>query len=210
MFDYIKNTFYGRVPFVDTFIFFGIFGTSFLIMFFFTLENKYAFFLVNNQAYLYLSLIFISIYTIFLILSLYRSVKKSKFMKNFSFVSIVGVVMIFSMLTSSYLSNIYNPNKIFEGGILTLNDTLPMMIDKNMRFNKVYIKDGDIYYDYTMINSSLTKLNRDFFTLVMTDKVERTRSIDQLILKLSTKKRKILYIFKDKDENLITEVAIKL
>ena len=145
-------------------------------------------------------------YTIFLTLSIYRNSKKDK---KLSLVAIAIEVTILALLTSYFVRTVYNPNNIFESSILSLNSKLPVMIDTDTRFEKVSIEDGDICYHYTMINQSSQNINRDLFTLVTADKIQRVTPLNKMILNLSNKKRIISYIFKDKDANLITQVDIK-
>jgi len=206
MFKLIKDTYSGKKSFVDTMIFFGIFGISFFIILVFSLSKNYSYFLVTHKSIIYMIVALIMIYTVFLTLSLLRSSKNSK---KTSLFAIAIEVIVFSLLTSYFVKTVYTPENIFESSILSLNKKLPMMISSDTRFNKVYIKDGDIYYDYTIINKSSSQINKDLFTLVTADKIQKLTAIDQLILKLSNKKRKISYVFKDKDENFITQVDIK-
>ena len=206
MFELIKETYNGKKSFVDTMIFFGIFGISFFILLVFSLSKNYSYFLVTHKSTIYLIVAFMMSYTIFLTLSLYRSSKKNK---KASLFAIAIEVIIFTLLTSYFVKTVYTPENIFESSILSINKKLPMMISSDTRFNKVYIKDGNIYYDYTIINKSTDQINKDLFTLVTSYKIQKLTAIDKLILKLSNKKRKISYIFKDKDENFITQVDIK-
>ena len=206
MLELLKDTYNGKKSFIDTMIFFGIFGISFFIVLIFSLSKNYSYFLVTHKSIIFMIVALIMTYTIFLTLSLYRSSKNSK---KASLFAITVEVIIFSLLTSYFVKTVYTPENIFESSILSLNKKLPMMISSDTRFNKVYIKDGNIYYDYTIVNKSSHQINKDLFTLVTSYKIQQLTAIDKLILKLSNKKRKISYIFKDKDENFITQVDIK-
>ncbi len=206
MINLIKDTYNGKRSFIDTLIFFGVFGISFFIILLFSLTNKYSYFLVTHKLFIYVLVGIIMIYTIFLTLSLYRSSKQNK---KASFIAIAMELLILSMLTSYFVKSVYNPNTIFESSILSLNSKLPVMIDKDTRFDKVSIEEGNICYHYTMINQSSKNINKDLFTLITADKIQRVSPLDKMILKLSNKKRIISYIFKDKDENFITKVDIK-
>ena len=206
MLKMIKDTYNGKSSFVDTMIFFGIFGVSFFIILLLSISNQYSYFLVTHKPLIYLLVGIIMTYTIFLTLSLYRSSKKDK---KISLIAIFIEVVILAMLTSYFIKTVYNPNNIFESSILSLNSKLPVMIDRDTRFEKVSIEEGNICYHYTVINQSSKNINRDLFTLITADKIQRVRQLDKMILNLSNKKRIISYIFKDKDANLITKVDIK-
>ncbi len=206
MLNLIKDTYNGKSSFVDTMIFFGIFGVSFFIILLFSLSNQYSYFLVTHKPLIYILVGFIMTYTIFLTLSLYRSSKKDK---KLSLLAIAIEVTILALLTSYFVKTVYNPNNIFESSILSLNSKLPAMIDSDTRFEKVSIEKGNICYHYTVINQSSKNINKDLFTLITADKIQRVSPLDKMILNLSKKKRVISYIFKDKDANLITKVDIK-
>ncbi len=207
MIEYIKNTFYGKTSFVDTLIFFGVFGISFFIVLFISLSEHYAYYLVTHKYILYILLISVIVYIIFLSLSLYRS---SKNHKKICFITIGLEIAIISLLISYFLSTVYNPNKIFESAILSINNNLPKMIEKDIRLDKITIENDNILYNYTILKSNEKYINKDLFTLVMMDKIKRNSDIDKMFLKLSKKKREIKYIFRDKNSNLITKVNLKL
>ena len=202
----LKDTYNGKLSFVDTIIFFGIFGISFIIISLFSLASQYSYFLVTHKLLIYAIVTIIASYTVFLTLALYRS---SKHDIKLSFTAIFLEVIVLSMLTSYFVKNIYNPNNIFESSILSLNSKLPTMIDQNTRFDKVSIENGNICYHYTVLNKSSDEINKDLFTLVTAYNIQKVTPLDRLILKLSNKKRIISYIFKDKNSNIITKVDIK-
>ncbi len=206
MFKLFKDTYNGKKSFVDTMVFFGIFGISFFIILLFSLASKYSYFLVTHKPLIYTLVALIASYAIFLTLSLHRSSNKDK---KLSLITIIIEIIILAMLTSYFVKTVYNPNNIFESSILSLNSKLPVMIDKDTRFEKVSIENGNICYHYTMINQYSKNINKDLFTLVTADKIQRVTPLNKIILNLSNKKRIISYIFKDKDENLITKVDIK-
>ncbi len=206
MFKVLKDTYDGKSSFVDIVIFFGIFGISFFIVALFSIANKYSYFLVTHKILIYVLVGLIAGYAIFLTLSLYRSGKKDK---KLSLLVIFLEVSILALLTSYFVKSVYNPNTIFESSILSLNSKLPIMIDKDTRFDKVSLENGNICYHYTVLNKTANTINKDLFTLVTAYNIQKLSLLDKLILKLSNKKRVISYIFKDKDENLITRVDIK-
>jgi len=154
-------------------------------------------------------LVVVGITTIFFVLSIYRSSILIKgHLKYISYISIITIVLLTSSSTSNLINKTYNPNNIFESGILTLNNQLPAMIDKATRLERVYIENGDIYYEYTLINLSIKTINQDFTTLAMMDKVYQYSSVDKLILQLSNKKRDIHYLFRDKNKVLISKIKL--
>jgi hypothetical protein len=161
------------------------------------------------SAIVYFLLAIIGFIGINFILKIYKE-EKSCF--SFSKVVSMTTILFFIILsTNSLLTNTYDSERIFENQVLSLNNKLPIMIDKNTRFDKVYISDNNIFYQYTMTNINTTKVNRDLITLALTDKIySTTGNLDIMILKLSKKPRVINYIFQDKNSNFLTKVEIKL
>jgi hypothetical protein len=170
----------------------------------YTLSKYFAF-----SSFVYLLLALIAYIGITFILKIYKE-EKSCF--SFSKVTSMVTILFFIILsTNSLLTNTYDSEKIFDYQILSLNHKLPIMIDKNTRFDKVYISDNNVYYQYTMTNLSTKKANKDLLTLALTDKIySTTGNLDIMLLKLSKKPRVINYIFHDKESNFLTKVEIKL
>ena len=169
-------------------------------------------FLAKTIAFSYLvfiPLFMIGMVGIYFIIKIYREGKKC-----FSFnkiISIITILFFISLSSNSLLSSTYDSEKIFEYQVLSLNKKLPMMIDRYTRFDKVYIKDNNIFYLYTITNITSKKVNKDLITLALTDKIySSVGKLDLMILKLSRKPRVINYIFNDKKNNFLTKVEIKL
>ena len=169
-------------------------------------------FLAKNFAFsalIYIPLFAIALIGIYFILKIYRE-EKSCFTPNKT-ISIATIMFFIILSTNTLLSSTYDSEKIFNYQTLSLNDKLPIMIDKSTRFDKVYIKDDNIYYQYTMTDLTTKKANKVLLTLALTDKIySTTAKLDIMLLKLSKKSRVINYIFHDKESNFLTKVEIKL
>ena len=169
-------------------------------------------FLSQNLAfssYVYIFLIMIASIGIYFILKIYREEKRC-FSVN-KIISMITILFFITISTNTLLSYTYDSEKIFESQVLSLNKKLPIMIDSTTRFDKVYIKNNNIYYQYTLINLNRKKANKDLITLTLTDKIYSTLGkLDKMLLKLSKKQRVINYIFQDKESNFFTKVEIKL
>ena len=208
---YLLNFYLGRISLQKTIIY-SMIMTIFIALSLYIMSDYISKILLSFGGYDYFTytlLLIIGIFTIFLVLSIYRSSRMIKgHLKYISAISILSIILLTSSSTSNIISATYNPNNIFEAGILTLNKQLPSMIDNDTRLERVYIKDGNIFYEYTLVNLSAKTINQDFITLAMSDKVYQYASIDRLILKLSNKKRDIHYIFRDKNKVLISNIKL--
>ncbi len=142
----------------------------------------------------------------YLIIKIYRQKECFSFNK-LVFISIITTF--FVLTTSNIIDSTHDIEKVFRSEVLSLNDKLPLMIDKNTRFDKVYFKGNDICYQYTLMNVTAKNVNRDFITLAVSDQIFHTNQIDQLMLKLSKKKRTLNYIYHDRNKNFLTKVEIK-
>jgi len=142
----------------------------------------------------------------YLVIMIYRQKECFSFNKVV-FISIVTTF--FALTTSNIIDSTHDIEKVFRSEVLSLNDKLPIMIDKNTRFDKVYFKGNDICYQYTLMNVTAKNVNRDFITLAISDKIFHTNQIDQMMLKLSKKKRTLNYIYHDRNKNFLTKVEIK-
>jgi len=159
------------------------------------------------SSFAYLFIAFIAVFSIYLVIKIYR--EKSCF--NFTKYTAIFAVMTFTTLaTSHFIQNTHDIEKVFRYEILSLNKNLPIMIDKNIRFERVYFKNDDICYEYTVTNLDANKVNKDFITLALADKVYSQQSLDTLMLSLSKKRRVINYIYHDKHKNFLTKVELKL
>ena len=153
----------------------------------------------------YLLLIMIAVITIYQVISIYNLHLK----KTLTYIAITIVVALASLSTSKLLDFTYDREHIFEYYILSQNKQFPIMIDPQTRLDKVYIKDKNIYYQYTMTNISKDTINKDLITLFLSDRISHSNTLDRMMLKLTKEKRVLNYIFKDKDDKFLTKVEFK-
>jgi len=156
---------------------------------------------------IYIGIFIIALLAIYMVLKIYKD--KNCFFFNKA-VAIITVMIFSALSTNQLIENSFNIEKVFRYEVLSLNKKLPVMIDKNTRFDKVYFKGDNICYEYTLINVNSKKVNKDFITLTLTDKIYSQSAIDKALLKLSKKQRVINYIFHDKNENFLTKVELKV
>jgi hypothetical protein len=124
---------------------------------------------------------------------------------------ILGVISVMSLTTSSLLDKVYSSSNILNSALVSLNSTLPVMIDTHTRFERVYMQNNKIYYEYTLTDISSKNLNRDFISLVLMDKLSRSQGLNSIMFRLSKiedSKRDIYYIFNDRDRRYITSIKL--
>jgi len=172
-----------------------------------TISDKLAIKYLAFSKLVYIAIFVIALLTIFIVLKIYREKKCFSFNK---YIAILIVLTFTTLSTSKLIENTHDIEKVFRYEVLSLNQKLPIMIDKNTRFDRVYFKDDNICYEYTLININSKNINRDFITLALTDKIYHNSSLDKMMLKLSKKHRVINYIFNDNKSNFLTKVEIKL
>ena len=101
------------------------------------------------------------------------------------------------------IDRVIDVNRLIEE-INTINKTLPKMIDDGTRFDVAYVKDEDVYFVYTLINFYTRDLDIHKFTLLMSAQLTphacSTGFLDHV--------RILNYIYRDKIENIITEIQV--
>jgi len=155
----------------------------------------------------YIPLVMIFATGIYFMLKLYR--ERSCFI--FNKIASIMIVLTFSIIsTTSLLKNTHDVESVFKHKILSLNKQLPMMVDADTRFDRVYFNGDDICYEYTLTKVKAKSANKDFLTLALADRVYHQDQLDRLMLTLSKRKRAINYIYHDKNKNFLTKVELKL
>ena len=89
-----------------------------------------------------------------------------------------------------------------------LNKGLPKMVDEETRWDNVKIQDGDIYYNYTLINYLASDLDIATFTGIMEPQIKNEDCNDKEVRPLIDAGRKLIFSYVDKTNKEIAQIII--
>lgn len=205
-----KNYFYklisGETSLVVVFWFWFIF-LSFLIEVFFEIFFMQTKYVQNKENYLEFFLYFIIlIYSLFILLTIFRTANKYNGSRIWSFLSkaLVSINLLFSINFFIEVSKFYFfEDYVLEKEIESFKNKLPIQIDMNSTLIDIYKKDKTIYYKYQLHEVLLDdKFLKNKFKKQIQDSLCEDRSTVDLLKREYT----LNYIYVGKKQEEIAEI----
>lgn len=94
--------------------------------------------------------------------------------------------------------------------IKKINDNLPSMVDEETRLDSIALKNKDVHYDYTLVDSLVENMDVDNFHAMMAPTVKLIGCKDQETRALLNEGRKLIILYRDKSSKPVaTFVVVK-
>jgi len=151
-------------------------------------------------------------YSIFMLIATWRSAGKFKGNAIWGRFARFAVVLGTLVLVGNFIAGLQQDSDIdlaASEAIEMINKSLPTMIDNDTRLDHASIQDGDLYYNYTLVNWSVDNLDITRFTSVMTPKLKTAQCVEEESLALLNDGRKIVYIYRDKANKPIANIVVE-
>ncbi len=147
---------------------------------------------------------------IFVFIAIWRSA--SKYEQSLGWAAIAKVMVLLAVIAITF--NIYSiffdeGHKSLQKEIAFSNKSLPMMVDDETRFDRMELKDSNLFYYYTMIETGKADIDINYFAVMMRVNLIEYVCEDKMILKLMGQNRKIIYHYKDKNNDFITDIVLE-
>ena len=88
------------------------------------------------------------------------------------------------------------------------NKSMPTKIDDETLITSMALNDGDIHYNYTLLNWEVGELDMDAFRTTMASQIKNNACDTPKTRELLDEHRKLVYSYRDKDGNPITQIII--
>ena len=151
-------------------------------------------------------------YAIFMLIAVWRSA--GKYQGRAIWAGLARVLVVFGTIAfvGSFIIGLQEGSDndlMLSEEIERINISLPSMIDKNTRLDHASIRNGDIHYNYTLVNSSAESVDTKRFTSVMTPKLKTAQCENEEIRTLLDEDRKIVYTYRDKASKPIAKIVVE-
>jgi hypothetical protein len=199
---FIKRLFRGDVSLVITYWFFAFFILNVVF--------NVAFELVEyNYVKIYSSVIgkwlsygfdaFILLYNIFILVALWRSAEKyrggKKWISVVRFIVVISVIKLGSSFIGGFIDGYKEDEAAFKNELMSINKSLPEMVDKETRLDNILVQDRNIYYSYTLINHLIENLDISRLELTMTPQIKTSACITKETRVLLDDSRSLIYTY---------------
>jgi hypothetical protein len=217
--NYIVRLFKGDIPLPITYWGFGFLINKLLFSIIQETINTYSENLFETQAgtwFIKSFPWFTYVYFIFICIAIWNSAGKYEGInfkkKHWAKLARITVVLsIIGSLASFAIAIIhhYNPDRALEEEFFKANRRLPKMIDSTTRLDAMSIRDKDLFFSYTLINTSVEKLDVDRFTSIMAPKLKEAQCNKKPMRVLLDEGRKIIFSYKDESNNPVTDIIVQ-
>lgn len=114
-------------------------------------------------------------------------------------------------LTISCINIVKEWNEVIsQSDIILLNKSLPTMLDKETRWDYVFLKDGDLYGKYTLVNYLVEDLDIAIYKAAMTSQTTASVCSNEELREFIDNDKSIIYTYYDKNKSPITYIATSL
>ena len=151
-------------------------------------------------------------YSIFMLIATWRSAGKYQGKAIWAGLARVAVVFGTIAYIGSFIIGFQEGSDydlMLSEEIERINSSLPSMIDKNTRLDHASIQNGDIYYNYTLVNSAVESLDTKRFSSVMTPKLKTTQCENEESRSLLDEGRKVVYVYRDKASENVAKIVVE-
>jgi hypothetical protein len=158
--------------------------------------------------------LFSLVYVPFILIAVWRSAGKhkgSKFWANIArgivIINVIGFI-------SGIISEIVSPDTETEQKLTLqqeidqLNASLPSMVNDEERFDRVFIRNRDIYFDYTLVSLQANGIDMVAFHDYMFAGLLENVCDDESMRPLLEAGRNFVFSYQDQQENFMTEITI--
>lgn len=146
-------------------------------------------------------------YVIFIYIAIWRSAGKYQGSAVWSVLAKLMVIIGSLALVGNFLQGT-NKDTALQNEIDMTNKSLPIKLDEETLFNSMALNNGNIHYNYTLVNWTVDTLDRDTFRTRMMPKLKTNACDSTETRDLLNEHRKLVYSYRDKNGNPVLEVIV--
>lgn len=155
--------------------------------------------------------LFAIVVNLFLSIAIWRSASKYVQSPNWAMVAKVLVIIRMLVLAKTIYLQYFSDSQVgIQNEILISNKSLPIMVDESTRFDRMSLIERDIYYHYTIIDLDKLEVDTNYFKVMMHKSIEESSCKDKAMLSLLKEQRKLIFEYKDKNNELISEITLDI
>ena len=212
--SYIKQLFKGDIPLVITYWVYGVLvgNVGFRILAV-LIEDNYASLAMNVTGnWLIVGTFWLGIaYSLFILVAIWRSAGKYQGSATWSSLArvfvVLGTLATISQLLISLQVTQDSDSRLIEEMKL-MNNSLPKQIDSETRLDTVLVKDGNIYYNYTLVNYMVEDIDLEVLKARMSPKLIDSSCTTEETRKLLNEGRTVAYVYRDQESKPVHEFKI--
>tara|TARA_B110000037_G_scaffold202380_1_gene244490 strand:+ start:1412 stop:2107 length:696 start_codon:yes stop_codon:yes gene_type:complete len=212
---FIARLFRGDVRLVITYWVFGSLITALINAAYILIETNY--FKVVTSEGLFLLLQFFSwftiAYVIFIYIAIWRSAGKYQGRAVWPMLAKMAVIIgslvtVANILQATDTDTDTDTDTAIRNEIDMANKSMPTKIDDDTLITSMALNDGDIHYNYTLVNWEVGELDMDAFRTTMASQIKNNACDTPETRELLDEHRKLVYSYRDKNGNPITQIII--
>jgi hypothetical protein len=204
--------FRGDVSLPITYWVFGV-GTNIilrLVNFFLEKNSSQIIMYEYGQIGIHIYFWFTNLINIFMFIAIWRSARKYEQSPGWAGAAKIIVLLAAIALTFNLYSIYFSESdESLQSEIEFSNKSLPIMIDDETRLDKMALKDRNIYYYYSMMQNDKSEMDINYFSVMLRKNLIEHACKDKVIQKLMKQNRKVIYDYKDKNNNFVTDVVLE-
>ena len=207
--NYLIKLFKGDIPLVVTYWVFGVLVGGVLIRILIAInEYNYASIALAQFGILYLQSFYwlTIIYSVFILIAIWNSASNYKGGSWGTVAKVLVILNTFAIIGNYIKSD--DTDSALDKEIRLLNKGYPVMVDKETRADRIYIKNRHLVYEFTLVNYTLRTLDFDKFTKTMTKNLMKSLCSTQDTRTLIDDDRDFIYAYMGSDNKKITEIII--
>jgi len=210
--NYLVRLFKGDVPLVITYWVFGfLIGGLFARGILAVLEANFASLAMKEGgAPLIQSFYWLVIgYSAFILIAIWRSA--GKFQGNSAWAILARAIVIINAISfaASFLLTSDSDYTLNEE-INMMNKSLPVMVDDDTRLETVTVHEGDVYFNYTLVNWLVADIDVESASTMMQPELKTIACESSDTKPLLEEGRSISYVYRDKENNPVLKVIVTM
>lgn len=173
------------------------------------IEFNYLNLAVAKSGWILLQSVYWSIiaYSVFILISIWRSA--SKYKGDFIWTVLAKIAVILNVLL--FVNNLWMSNDTeyaLNEEVRIINKSLPTMVDSGTRLNYVSIQNGNIFYNYTLVNMLAADLDLERVNAVIQPQLKTGACETKETRTLINEGRSMNYIYLDKNRSPAFKVIV--
>jgi len=205
----------GNVSLFKTYWGFGVLGGILLnIAYFLFVENNYMRIasLRYGEYIFYAISILAVLYSIFILIAIWRSAGKYTGRRLWSILARIAVILGFIQVAGAIAKTVNTLNVDTIAGIreqlATANRSLPIMVDEITRLDRLDLVGRKITYSYTLLGKSRSDFNLEEFSASINSSIRAGQCEDDTTKQFLNEVDQVSYVYRDKDGMPLARVDI--
>ena len=210
--NFFLRLFRGDISLPITYWVFGV-GTGIVFRFVnFLIEKNFIQIVMHDQGIALIKgyNIFAILISLFLSIAIWRSANKYDQSPGWALVAkIMVIIRLLVIVMTIYNQYFIDTELALKNEILLTNNNLPMMADEQTRFDRMSLDKGNIYYHYTLMDIDKSEVDLNYFIVKMHTSLAEVSCKDEATFGLLKDGRKLIFDYKDKNNDNITDITVE-